>query len=162
MIGRFARGGRAVVDVRRGERLLATAEGPETAIGGTREALYLPQRIAWEQVAAAGWDDESSTLRVTEVAAWGEAVPVHTVALDEPDARLLQLVRERVTATIVLQREVAVRGRLSARVLARRAPHGTGPLAWFVEYDEGLDPDDPSVRSAVDDALARARHDVGD
>ncbi|WP_141013564.1 hypothetical protein [Nocardioides sambongensis] len=91
----------------------------------------------------------------------GEVPPLHEVALDDA-VRLLQLVRERVTATIVLQRHVTVRGRLGARVFARRSPHSTGPLAWFVEYDEGLDPADPTVREPVDAALAAARGDVGE
>jgi hypothetical protein len=48
------------------------------------------------------------------------------------------------------------------RVLARRPPGTRGELAWFVEYDDGLDPSDPRVHAVVTDALTAARADVGD
>ncbi|WGX98979.1 hypothetical protein [Nocardioides sp. L-11A] len=147
-----------------GERLLAWAEvrrpgdGP-ALVGGTRDALYLPARVPWEQVASADWDQEESTLRVVEVARFGTSSPVHELPLDDA-GRLLQLVRERVTASIAVQRHVPVAGRRSVRILARRAPGTRGELAWFVEYDDGLDPADPRVDAVVQDALAAARADV--
>lgn len=150
-----------------GERLLAWARRADAAgaaaggvVGGTRDALYLPQRLPWEQIAHAEWDQETSTLRVVEVGTFGEPQPTHAVRLVEP-GRLVQLVRERVTASIALQRHVTVRGRQRVRVLARRPPGRHGELAWFVEYDDGLDPSDPTVQEVVDAALAAARADVG-
>lgn len=157
---------RPQLEVAPGERLLAWATVPHptpsgpTVVGGTRAALYLPRRVPWEQVASADWDHEESTLRVREVRPFGEQSPVHVVRLDQAD-RLLQLVRERVTASIAVQRHVAVQGRKGVRVLARRAPAAPGDLAWFVEYDDGLDPADPQVDAVVQEALALARRDVG-
>jgi hypothetical protein len=149
--------------VAQGERLLAWASvaGSDGAVGGTRDALYLPERIPWEEVASADWDQDESTLTVVEVGVFGEPRPTHVVRLERAP-RLLQLVRERVTASIALQRHVTVRGRKGVRVLARRAPGRHGPLAWFVEYDDGLDPSDPEVEAVVAEALAAARADVGD
>lgn len=147
--------------VRRGERLLAAAEGAAGAIGGTREALYLSgTRLPWEDVQAADWDDETSTLSVVEVGHWGEARVVHTATLDDPQL-LLQLVRERVTASIVLQRHVPIEGRRGVRVIARRAPSGSTDLTWIYEYDEGIDPDDPSVQRLASAALSAAQAEVG-
>ncbi|MCX6399486.1 MAG: hypothetical protein NTX33_06110 [Propionibacteriales bacterium] len=157
---------RPVLEVAAGERLLAWASVPypnaggPSSVGGTRDALYLPERLPWEQVASADWDQEESTLRVVEVGQFGEPNPVHVIRLDDA-GRLLQLVRERVTASIAVQRHVAVQGRRSVRVLARRAPGAHGELHWFVEYDEGLDPSDPRVDAVVQEALAAARSDVG-
>ena len=74
---------------------------------------------------------------------------------------MLQLVRERVTASVVLQRHVAVTGSRGLRVIARRAPSGHGDLVWIYEFDEGVDPDDPDVRRLAADALAAAQADVG-
>lgn len=152
------------LEVRTGEQLLAWAHDDQgRVVGATRDALYLPMaddaRIPWEEVAAADWDLETSTLRVREAVAWGLTPPVHVLTLVEP-GRLLQLVRERVTASIVLQRHAPVRGSKGVRVVARRAPHGRGEIAWFLEYDEGVDPDDPAVRAAADQALAGAEADV--
>ncbi|MBB3043907.1 hypothetical protein [Nocardioides soli] len=164
---------RTPVRVERGERLLADAVAADARLGGTRDALYVVRtlghdrlgleetvRIPWEQVQAADWDQDTSTLRVSEVGAWGERRPEHTFNLTEP-GRLLELVRERVTASVVLQRHVPVDGRRGVRVIARRAPRGDQPIAWFYEYDEGVDPDDPAVRRAAAEAFAEARAAVG-
>ncbi len=150
------------VAVEAGEKVLAwcrTVDG--VVIAGTRDALYLPDaRVPWEQVEAADWDSDTAVLRVSEVGAWGQQRPEHSISLDDP-RRLLQLVRERVTASVVYQRHVPVRGRLGLRVIARRAPRGSEPITWIYEYDETIDPDDPVVRDLAGRALAHARDEVG-
>jgi hypothetical protein len=150
------------VEVAAGEKVLAQASTEDGPVAGTRAALYLPGglRVPWEQVEGADWDLDSATLRVTEVGLWGEPRPEHSLVLSEPD-RLLQLVRERVTATVVLQRHVPIRGTRGVRIIARRAPTGSRELLWLFEYDEGIDPDDPFVEHAAQEALAAARGDVG-
>jgi len=151
--------------VERGERLLAWAETAGTVVGGTRDALYLSlpdravHRLPWEQVEAADWDAETETLRVSEVGTWGEQRVEHHLVLPE-SRRLLELVRERVTASMVYQHQVRVGPRQGLRVVARRAPSGREPLRWFFEYDEGVDPDDPAVREAAQEALTAARQQV--
>lgn len=139
-------------EVAPGERVLAIAPSPEGAVTGTRVALYLPgARIPWEQVYAADWDAEAGVLTVSEMGEWGRPRPVHRVSLEDP-ARLLQLLRERVTASLLLQRPFP-----GGRVVARRS--AAGEIAWFVDFDEGVDP-----AHAADDAqqaLAAARLEVG-
>jgi hypothetical protein len=152
-------------DVAAGERVLAWAETADGAVAGTRDALYVrgasgAARIPWELVEAADWDNETSVLRVSEVGTWGEQRREHTLGLEQP-GRLLELVRERVTASIVLQRHVPVRGRRGLRVIARRAPRGDRPVQWLYEYDEGIDPADPDVARLAEEALDAARRDVG-
>jgi hypothetical protein len=151
------------VQVAAGEKVLAHAASGDDVVAGTAAALYLPggRRVPWEQVEAADWDREAETLRVTEVGRWGEARPAYSFVLTEPTL-LLQLVRERVTATVVLQRHVAIHGKVGVRVIARRAPTGARELSWLFEYDEGIDPDDPFVDHAAQEALAAARDEVGD
>ena len=164
---------RPPIRVERGERLLADAVAEGGHLGGTRDALYLLRRqgtsalgleetirIPWEEVQAADWDQDSSTLRVSEVGSWGEVRPEHHFTLEEPGL-LLQLVRERVTASVILQRHVPVDGRRGVRVIARRAPSGHHPVVWIYEYDEGVDPTDPAVQAAATEALEAARADVG-
>ena len=150
------------VEVAAGEKLLAHAVAPEGPVAATRVALYLPggRRIPWEQVEAADWDLDSETLRVSEVGTWGEVRPSYTFTLAEP-TRLLQLVRERVTASVVLQRHVTLGRRRGLRVIARRAPSGAGGVQWVYEYDEGVDPDDDVVRRTSRDTLEAMRRDVG-
>ncbi|WP_210440542.1 hypothetical protein [Nocardioides xinjiangensis] len=154
------------VDVGPGERVLAaatTADG--TVLAGTRDAFYVvtdgtTRRVPWEQVEAAGWDRDTDTFRLSEVGSWGEQRPVHTATIEAP-GRLLELVHERVTASVVLQRHVRLGRRRGLRVIARRAPSGAGEVQWVYEYDEGVDPDDPAVRAAAGEALELARRDVG-
>jgi hypothetical protein len=145
-----------------GERPLASTKAADGAtIAGTRDALHLGDlRIPWEQIEKAEWDADSTTLTVTEVGSWGEARPVHTIVVADP-GRVLELVRERVTASVVLQRFVAIEGRRGLFVIARRAPRGNQPLHWVYEFQEGVDPDDPAVRRAAETALEQARQDVG-
>ena len=156
---------RPPIEVGPGERVLAWAEAAEGVVAGTRDALYLrvssvETRIAWELVEAADWDRETSVLRVSEVGTWGARRPEHQLTIEEP-GRLLELVRERVTASVVLQRHVPLRGRRGLRVIARRAPRGDQPLTWLFEYDAGIDPADPDVQQAAREALTAAQEEVG-
>ena len=154
------------VAVAPGERVLASTTAADgTELAGTRDAFYVvvdgeTRRVPWEQVEAADWDRDTDTFRLSEVGSWGEERPVHVAVLTEP-GRLLELVRERVTASIVMQRHVRVAGRRGLRVIARRAPAGDGAIQWVYEYDEGLDPDDPTVREVAREALEVMRRDVG-
>jgi hypothetical protein len=155
----------AAVELAPGESGLARADGPAGVVVGTRDALYVPTsvgtvRVPWEQVEAADWDNDAEVLRVREVGAWGEPRPEHHLSLADP-GRLLELVRERVTATVLLQRHVAVEGSRGVRVIARRAPSGDREVTWLFEYDEGIDPDDPLVAHAAETALSAAQDDVG-
>lgn len=145
-----------------GERVLAAASSPDGELSGTRDALHLPDgtRLPWEQVEAADWDREESTFRVSAVGAWGEERPAYAFTLERPD-KLLQLVRERVTASIVLQRHVPIDGELGVRIVGRRAPRGDRELTWFFDYDAGVDPGDPFVDHAAQEALAALRGEVG-
>lgn len=150
------------LEVGPGERLLAwTTTTDGAVVGGTRDALYLPDRLPWEQVEAADWDGDSSMLRVREVGSWGLPRAEHEFTLEEP-GRLLQLVRERVTASVVLQRHVPVRGDRGVRVIARRAPGRHEELTWVYEFDEGVDPEDPEVRRIAAEGLVAAREELGE
>ena len=164
---RSVRRARPPIEVAAGERLLAWVPvGNSDWVGGTRDALYVPgARVPWEQVQAADWDRDERRLVVTEVGTWGQPRPRHALTIPESatkDAdRLLQLVRERVTASVVLQRHVPVAGGRGVRVIARRPASGDRSLIWLVEYDEGLAPEDPQVARVTAAALAAAREDVG-
>ncbi len=141
-----------------GETTLAaamTADGRPVA--GTRDALYVPFRIPWEQVEAADWESETSTLRVSET----DSEPFSIVLEPDEPRRLLELIRERVTASVVLQRHVPVAGGRGLRVIARRAPGRRDNMMWVTRYDAGVDPDDPEVQRLAAETLAVAKSDVG-
>ena len=153
---------RPPVDVAPGERVLAwTGATTGEVLAGTREALYLQgTRLAWEDVEAADWDRDTEMFRVVEVGTWGEVRGEHRFVIGEP-RRLLELVRERVTASVLLVRHVPLEGRRGLRVIARRSPAGDRGVRWLYEYDAGIDPGDPVVVLAAENALADARSEVG-
>lgn len=122
--------------------------------------------FAWERVQRAEWDQETSLLKVERVIE-GEPLQVFLFSLDQA-AELLQLVRERVTASIVLRRRVDVVKKKGFTVVARRAPAGAvrprltaEALTWNVEYDAGIDPADPAVQALVEATLVDGRESLG-
>lgn len=158
-----------------GEKVLAATEARDgTWLLATRAALVLVEpsrvvepgetagviRIPWQQVEAADWSRDDDRLRVSEVGEYGERRPVHELHLDEP-GNLLPMVRERVTASVVLQRRVAVSGNRGLFVVARRAPNGDGAISWAYELDAGLDPEDPEVRRLAELGLRAAAEELG-
>ncbi len=151
----------------RGERILATA----TDVSGrwvvaTDRALYLPEdaapphRIPWERVEHAEWDRDAEVLRVTETAALGDQLPVFVLRFDPPDPRLLPLVRERISASVVVEQHVRIRGTQGVRVIARRPLDNAGDLVWALVFDDELDPEDRETLAAAERALASVRAEV--
>ena len=151
-----------------GERVLAHAVAADGAwLLGTREALVVVPaldergiRLEWQAIQTADWDRDGDRLRVAEVGTFGESRPVHVFTVPEPGL-LLQLIRERVTASVLLQRRVQVQGKRGLMVVARRAPTGRGEITWAFEFDEGIDPDDPAVREAAEGGLRSAQEELG-
>ncbi|MGZ4428416.1 MAG: hypothetical protein ACXVXC_12325 [Nocardioidaceae bacterium] len=149
-----------------GRTLAGTVARDGSWLVGTREALFLVPptgdavRIPWEQVERADWDREAERLRVLEVGEFGHRRPEHVFAIEHPGP-LLELVRERVTASVVLQRRVVLTGRSGFFVIARRPPAGGGEITWAYEFDAGVDPDEPGVREAAEQALRVAAEELG-
>jgi len=150
-----------------GEKLLAAAQAADgTWLLATRERLCAARpgaevvQVPWEEVQRADWDRETATLRVQAVRDYGERVATWAYQVDESGA-LVPLIRERVDASIVLQRKVPVVGKRGFTVVARRPPSGDGELTWAFEFDPGVDPEDAVVSAATDLALGEARESLG-
>jgi hypothetical protein len=148
-----------------GERALAATQVDGEWHVGTDRALYLRtdsgwHRIPWQRVDQATWDRDTERFVVVEVADFGQPQPRHEIAMADP-GQLLELVRERVTASILLSRHVPVPGSRGMQVIARRAPVPGGEVDWSVRLAESLDPADPQVVRAVEEALAEARSELG-
>ncbi len=150
----------------RGARVLASAASDDgTWLLGTRDVLVLVEpaetiSIPWERVEAADWDREEDRLRVSEVGEFGRARPVHAFTVPDP-GQLLQLVRERVTASVLLQRRVVTGRGHGLLVIARRPPRGGGEITWAYEFDAGVDPGDPAVARAAEEGLRAAQDELG-
>jgi len=148
-----------------GERPLAWAVDDEGRwYVGTDRALYLPgnpgyRKLGWEQVERADWQRDTGELGVVEVADWGE--PEHRLVVNVAEAgALLELLRERVTKSVVVSAYAAVRGRLGLSVVGRRAPVGDAPLTWSVVLAQGLDPGDTDVREVAELTLRQTQADM--
>lgn len=150
-----------------GERPLAWAsDGESHWYVGTHRALHICAesdcvRLPWETVERAEWDRDAEHLEVVELADFGTHKPTHRAALQTPE-RLLQLVRERITASVVMTHFVPVQGKRGITVVARRAPHSSGPLLWSVVVDRHLDETSSLVTAAAEQGLADAQVEVGD
>lgn len=150
-----------------GARVLAdaaTGDGTTWLLGTRTELIAVtadgdPERWPWEQVQAADWDADERRLRVSRIGTYGEQRPVATFLLADPD-RLLQLLRERITASIVYQQHVLVTDKRGFRAIGRRSPDG-GEITWMCDLDLGLDPATPGLDRTMEMALDRGRAELG-
>ena len=136
---------------------------------GTARALYLAtdepgtgasyRRIGWEEIERADWQRDSDRLAVVEVAEWGEPERRTEIEVAEP-GQLLELLRERVTKSVVTSVYAPVRGRAGLSVVARRSPTGNGQLVWSYSLAPGLDLADPVVQTVAAATLDRAQRDL--
>ncbi len=143
---------------------LAAARAEDDAwLVGTRDRLHAVGETSlswpWEQVLRADWDDDERRFEVVPVSDFGTPLETRAYVLDEA-ADLLALVRERVSASVVVQRHVPVSGKRGFHVFARRPPRG-GAITWAFELDDGIDPEDPAVRTAMDQSLAETQASLG-
>jgi hypothetical protein len=161
----------AAASLARGEKVLAGARATDGSwLLGTREALLVvpapaggepvETRIPWEQVERADWDREEDRLVVSEVGEFGRVRPQHAFSVPDPGL-FLELVRERVTASVVLQRRVVTAGTRGLMVLGRRPPAGDGEVSWAYQFDAGVDPEDPEVMALAEAGLRAAQAELG-
>ncbi|WP_336204566.1 hypothetical protein [Nonomuraea sp. LPB2021202275-12-8] len=138
-----------------GERVLTFSPAAgDGFVVATNLALFLADgtRVPYETIDRAAWDEEGLRLLTTDGAR--HQAPV-------PDPRLLpETVRERVNATIVVNKHVALPGRGGVRLVARRRPAGE-MVGWTFVFDEGLDPEDPGLRAQAEQALEGLRRSMG-
>ena len=140
-----------------GERVLTTGRAADgTWVVATDRALIDgARRTPWTDVVHAQWYDEEHVLDVNLLP--GDE-PSYRLAIAEP-GRVPETVHERVMASIVLSRRVALPGG-GARVVARRGD-GSEETVWQVVADDGVDLADPAVRDRVDAALAELQAELG-
>lgn len=137
-------------------------------VAGTRAAVYLPsdsadadRRVGWERIERANWDAEASVLHVYETTDFGTPLRATELKVENP-ARFGQLLRERVDASIVIQRHIPLAGKRGVRVVGRRNPAATdAPVSWNLVLDKGLEPEQPGVLDAAEAALREVRDEFG-
>jgi hypothetical protein len=149
----------------KGERLLAWAavEGDGGRIMASTKALYLPAtghltaatRLPWTAVDRATWTEPELNVH----ARVGDSERHWRIRLAEA-GRMPEVVRERVTASIVISEHVELTEGAGARIVGRRGG-SDDPIEWSITFDAGLDPTDPVLRGAAVSALADLRESLG-
>jgi hypothetical protein len=150
------------------ERVLASAESADgTWLVGTRDALVVVRPVdgshevvPWERVQRADWDLDTSKLTVERVEEFGTLVVPMVFEVPAPGP-FLQLLRERVSASIVVQKRVVLERKRGLTVIGRRPPSGRGKVTWAYELDQGVDPTDPAVLAAAEAGLREAQESLG-
>lgn len=162
---------RELLPLQRGERILVSSPDVHGRwLVATDRALHVPasegdsfERIPWEQVERGEWDHEADILRIRRIAPFGEPVDEKVLRLEHSEP-LLRLIRERVTASVIISQHVplpgASYGGRGVRVVARRPPGSAEELTWSLVFDEGLDPSDPAVLDLAEQALSAVRGEV--
>jgi len=107
--------------------------------------------VGWHLIERGGWNDELHQLSWVQLDGRRGAIQ-----LAEP-ARLPELFRERVEATIVVRRFVPLAGDRGVTVSARRDLGAGGGIDWHTTLTRGLSRQTRGVQEAVDDALAATR-----
>ncbi len=114
--------------------------------------------IGWESVDRATWNGDDQLLTVTQSAPLESNPRQHRLRVEDA-GQLLDVVREQVTASVVISRYVPIEGSHGVRITGRRQP-GRAELMWVVAVDRGLSIDAPSVRAQIEAVVARVRAEV--
>ncbi|NDL56815.1 hypothetical protein [Phytoactinopolyspora mesophila] len=149
--------GADVQGLEQGERVLATAEGPDGRLAATDRRLLWPGgSIYWHEVDRATWKSDENEFDVTPVATSDHAKR-YRIPLSEP-GRLVDVVREQVIASVVITRHVPLDGRRGVRVTGRRKADRS--LVWHAVLDAGVDVEAPQIRERLDAAVAQVRSEI--
>ena len=113
------------------------------------------RQVAWHQVEHGGWNAESRSLSWTLYGGRRGRV-----GLSEP-GRLPELFRERVAATIVVERFVPIRGERGVTITARRDLGDGGGLSWHSSLTRGLTWSTEGVEEEAARATAELQSEYG-
>lgn len=150
----------------RPRRILAWASTPEGFAIGSPSLLSCStsapedpwRHLGWHEIERGGWDAETS--RLGWVRYGGERESVGLVEA----GRLPEVFRERVAASIVLEKYVPVLNNRQVLISGRRdLADGGSAISWHGTLGRGLSWQTPGVRAAVDEAIGdvRAEYDLG-
>jgi hypothetical protein len=120
------------------------------------------KHVGWHEIERGSWNAELRRLSWVLHAAPGKPSPRGSLELDEP-GRLPELFRERILATIAVEKFVPLVGERGVTITARRDLGASGRVAWHSTLTRGLSWETDGVRAAVDQAMEelRTEYDVG-
>jgi hypothetical protein len=136
-------------------RILAWARGPDGYVVGSPAALSWGteewRHVGWHEIERGGWNAETAQLRWVQYGGRRGSV-----RLEEP-GRVPELFRERVAASIAVERFVSIQGDRGVIVTARRDLGRDAEISWHTSLTRGLTWQTDGVRAVADEAMARLR-----
>ena len=151
----------ANIELPKGERAVAAGHCNAGFVVATQNALYLqavePKRIPWSTITRATWDEPELRMVLNPKA--GGTSDLIVLRFDDT-GELPTTIRERVTATIVMQERILLDGDRGAMFIARRGSDD-GEIVWNVVFDSGLDPTHPVLRQRAEESLEQLRSQLG-
>jgi hypothetical protein len=156
-----------VAEPNRPTRILAWARtsvsfciaSPATLSHGDERAW---EHVGWHEIERGGWNAELNKLSWVCYAPPGEVAARGSLVLTE-SGRLPELFRERISATIAVERFIPLAGERGVVIAARRDLGGSGAVVWHGTLTRGLSWQTDGVRAAVDQAMEQVKteYDVG-
>lgn len=143
--------------LRRGERVLVSGRDARTSrrVAATGSAVYYQDldrgfgawhRLGWEEIERADWNAERAELHLVSLVP--AAVP--DLVLQSTDSRrLLDLARERITATTLVHVPLRRAGEAAGWLSARRRAGGDGEVRWVVRPTPGVELTDAEIAETI-------------
>jgi hypothetical protein len=144
----------------KGERVLAeaTSSDGEQSLIATQVALHLDGRvIRWDQILSAKWDEPHLMISVQIDPSHAAE---HIMVSLENARRFLEVVRDRVTASVVMTERRSLPIGAVATFTARKRSD-TGEMVWSVIFDGNPDLSDPELIEQAEHVLADLRGSLG-
>jgi hypothetical protein len=120
------------------------------------------KHVGWHEIERGAWNAELRKLTWALHPTPGNQSPRDSLELVEP-GRVPELFRERILATIAIEKFVPLVGERGVTVSARRDLGGIGTVAWHSTLTRGLSWQTAGVSAAVDQAMEQVRteYDIG-
>jgi hypothetical protein len=120
------------------------------------------EHLGWHEIERGSWNADLNKLSWVRYAPPGEPPARGVLELTEP-GRVPELFRERIAATITVERFVPLSGERGVIIAARRDLGAGGAVVWHGTLTRGLSWQTDGVRAAVDQAMeqVKAEYDVG-
>ena len=137
--------------------LVEVSTSSAAIVTATRRSLNISEpdvTLPWYSVVSAVWEAP-----VLKVLATHEGKPLKIDLVIPNPKRLPEVVRERVTDSVIITERRTLPAGVGATFVARR--HPDDEVAWSIVFDSGVDSADPVLQEQASDLLSELRSTLG-